>query len=149
MLLNSRHLLQHELLWAEGINTACYIRNRVFSTASSDSYETLYEVLLHKKPDLSHIRVFGSKAFVHIPKEKRKRKHSERANIGYLVVYDRESSYRVYLPEEGIVVVSRDAKVDENAVQIQDANAQNMEQSDGDRVQFEDPFEQFRPDNLK
>ena len=145
MLVSSRHLPKHELLWAEAINAPCYIRNRLFSTASSDSTKTLYEVLLHKTPDLSHIRVFGSKAFVHIPKAKRKGKRNERARIGYFVDYERGNSYCVYLPEAGKVVVSRDVKVDEKAQPTQRENAQDC---DDDHVQFDDPFKQFSAETL-
>ena len=67
-----------------------------------------------KRPDLSHIRAFGARAFVHIPKERRKGKFAKRAKSGYLVEFDRGDSYRVYLPDEGRVVISRDVSFDES-----------------------------------
>ena len=69
----------------EAVSTACYIRNRLHSTATADFGKTPYEVLLNKKPDLSHVRMFGSKGFVHTPKVKRKGKLERRAKIVYLV----------------------------------------------------------------
>lgn len=68
MLLSSKHIPNYASLWAEAVNTACYLRNRVSSTASKDQTKTPYEVLLNKKPNLQHLRIFGSKAVMHIYK---------------------------------------------------------------------------------
>ena len=54
--------------WAEAINTAAYLRNR--SVVSGLKGRTPYELFYGKKPDVSHVRVFGSEVMVHIPKEK-------------------------------------------------------------------------------
>ena len=141
LLLDARHVQHHEQLWAEAVNTACCIRNRLHYTATSDSGKTPYEVLLNKKPDLSHVRMFGSKAFVHIPKAKRKGKLERRAKIGYLVGLERDNSYRVYLPEEGKIDLSRDVSVDENTVVSPKKDTQD-ENHDG-TVEFDDPFTPF------
>jgi hypothetical protein len=57
-------------LWAEAANYSNYIRNRVLSSTGT---VTPYEIWLGKKPDLSHLRIFGSQAFIHIPDERRKK----------------------------------------------------------------------------
>jgi len=51
-------------LWAEAINTAVYILNR--AAIKTDMITTPYEAWNFKKPELSHIRIFGSSAFVHM-----------------------------------------------------------------------------------
>ncbi len=56
-------------LWAEACNTAVYLLNRA-ATKSVDG-KTPFEIWKGMKPNLSHIRVFGSTLYVHIPKEKR------------------------------------------------------------------------------
>lgn len=61
-----------------------------------------------KKPDLQHLRKVGSRAYVHIRKQHRKGKFQKRATVGVLVGYEMGNSYRVYVPEEDQVVVSRD-----------------------------------------
>lgn len=43
--------------WAEAINCACYLRNR---SAVSNQDKTPYEMFFNYKPDLSHVRIFGS-----------------------------------------------------------------------------------------
>eukprot|EP00253_Pinus_taeda_P027949 PITA_27949 len=55
--------------WAEAMDTACYLVNRSPSSALED--KTPQEVWTGKKPTLSHLRVFGCDAYVHVPKEKR------------------------------------------------------------------------------
>lgn len=54
-----------EFLWAESVATAVYVRNRLLSKQSPDL--TAYEQVFKKKPRLSHFRVFGCEAIVHMP----------------------------------------------------------------------------------
>ncbi|KAL8107872.1 hypothetical protein AgCh_024325 [Apium graveolens] len=62
----SRTLLQESKLprifWAEAVNTACYVLNRVLIRRILD--KTPYELLKKKKPNISYFRIFGSKCFV-------------------------------------------------------------------------------------
>ena len=56
--------------WAKAINYASYIQNRV-------PHKHLYGITPFKpwsrhKPDVTHFRIFGSKAWARIPTEKRK-----------------------------------------------------------------------------
>ena len=55
-------------LWAEAVSTATYLLNRVSTTTAA---LTPFEIWYNKKPNLSHLRIFGSDVFVHIPKEER------------------------------------------------------------------------------
>jgi hypothetical protein len=51
-------------MWAEAVVTANYIRNRTpVSAHGKMPWDALYE----KKPDVSHMRVFGARAFMHVP----------------------------------------------------------------------------------
>ena len=50
------------------MGTACYLVNRSPSSTLDD--KTPQEVWTGKKPSLSHLRVFGCDAYVHVPKEK-------------------------------------------------------------------------------
>lgn len=58
-------------LWAEAANFTVYSLNRVLCKASSPI--TPFEAYHNKRPNLSHLRVFGSIAFVHIPKAERRK----------------------------------------------------------------------------
>jgi transposase InsO family protein len=60
--------LGHEF-WAEAVGTTCYVVNRSPSSASDD--KTPQEVLTGKEPSLTHLKVFGCDAYVHVPKENR------------------------------------------------------------------------------
>ena len=51
--------------WAEAANTAVYLMHRCTTSGVHDV--TPYEKFFGKKPDLSHVRIFGSFAYVHIP----------------------------------------------------------------------------------
>ncbi|KAL2630159.1 hypothetical protein R1flu_014845 [Riccia fluitans] len=52
-------------LWGEAASTACYLLNR--SPTRANLGTTPYEKFKGLKPDLSHLWVFGSTAYVHIP----------------------------------------------------------------------------------
>ena len=55
--------------WAEAVGTACYLVNRSPSSALDE--KTPKEVWTGKKPSLTHLKVFGCEAYVHVPKEKK------------------------------------------------------------------------------
>ena len=95
-------------LWLEIIKTVCYLKNRSPNTDGVTSYEKLKD----RKPNLSHLRVLGARASVHIPKEKRK-KLDERSWQGIHVGYEGTNQYRIYDPCTGKVHVKRDVIIDE------------------------------------
>ena len=74
-----------ECYWAEAVSTAMYLRNCIL-TRSLKEKVTLFEKWFGRKPDLSHIRVFGCTAYAFILDVKRKGKLSkkaERINVLY------------------------------------------------------------------
>ena len=92
--------------WAEAINTAVYLRNR--SPTTSLNAITPYEALFNRKPDVSHLRVFGCRAFVHIPKEQRK-KFEEKSRKSVFVGYpDGTKGYKLYDLKSRRFIRSRD-----------------------------------------
>jgi hypothetical protein len=50
--------------WAEAVGTACYLVNRSPSSALDDM--TPQEVWTGKEPSLTHLKVFGCDAYVHV-----------------------------------------------------------------------------------
>lgn len=56
MLIDAEHLPNHRRLWAEAVNNANFLRNRMFTTAASDPDKTPYELIMGKKPSLAHVR---------------------------------------------------------------------------------------------
>jgi len=86
-------------LWAEGISTAVYLRNRLpnRSIGKSRPYESLY----HKKPSLDHLRPDGTKCFIHLLEEKYQpgTKLRPGASEGYLIGYTScDKIDRIYIP---------------------------------------------------
>ena len=55
-------------LWAEAVLTANYLRNRS-PVANKD--KTPWELFAGRKPNVSRLRTFGARAYVHVPKQKR------------------------------------------------------------------------------
>jgi hypothetical protein len=99
-------------LWAEAINTACYVSNRIFPQKFLG--KTLYELLNRKKPDVSFFRVFACKCYIY-----KKRQHLEkfqrRCDIGFLVGYSSKSkTYRVFNHATGLVKETYDVEFDES-----------------------------------
>ncbi|KAG6578280.1 Copia protein [Phytophthora cinnamomi] len=98
--------------WAEAAMTAIYIKNRLPSPKSPD--KTPFEIVYKSKPNVKHMRIFGCKAYVLTPKEKRL-KWDPKAREGIFMGYEeRSKAYRVYDIEAGQVVISRDVTFDES-----------------------------------
>ncbi|KAG8278585.1 hypothetical protein J6590_108833 [Homalodisca vitripennis] len=114
-----------ESFWAEAIVTANYIRNRCPSTCIGG--KTPYEIWHGKLPDLKHMRIFGSRAYV-LDKTVGLGKVDPKAAAGRFIGYDLESkAYRVRL-DTGKTVVTRDVRFDENMGSSR-ANVDPLEES--------------------
>ena len=97
-------------MWENAIATACYLRNRSYTSACYTPDSTPYQALTGEVPNLTHLRVFGSEAYSHIPKVHRHKKCSPRAQRGLHVGYCRGNSYNIFLPETNRRIVSRDVR---------------------------------------
>lgn len=58
--------------WAEALETAVYVRNRVTSSSLLRG-DTPHHLRIGKVPDLSHLRIFGSNRFYTVNKSKSKK----------------------------------------------------------------------------
>lgn len=115
--------------WAEAVNTAVYLKNR--SPASGLGHKTPIEIWTGRKPDLSHIKLFGSPVMMHVPKNKRL-KWDKKAVKYILVGYsDNTKGYRLYNPETRKICTSRDVIIMERdndiaQVEINDMKEENQ-----------------------
>lgn len=91
--------------WAEAVNTAVYLRNR---SIASGIQKTPYEAWHNKKPDVGHIRIFGSDAMVHVPKARRTKFDKKSEKMILVGFSDNVKGYRLYCPETKKVITSRD-----------------------------------------
>ena len=79
-------------LWAEAINTAAYIRNRVVTVTTGQSpYERWYGAV----PNASKFRFFGCIAYAHIPDAERKKLDKEPAKLRFLGHSETQKGYRL------------------------------------------------------
>ena len=98
-------------LWAEAVKAAGDILNLRSTKRHPD--RTPNELFQGKKPSISHLRVFGSSAFAHIPKNTRT-KLDPRAEKCILLSFDEAAkAYRCYRPSTRKVFISRDLLIDE------------------------------------
>lgn len=92
-------------LWGTAVQTAAFLANRSPASAIGEK-KTPFEMWEGKKPNVEKLRVFGSKVFVHIPKELRK-KLDGKSWKGVFVGYS-NNGYRVWDPRRKQIVVARD-----------------------------------------
>ena len=86
--------------------TAAYIQNRCPHTTFGRN--TPEEVFAGARPDVSHLRIFGSVCYCHIHVDI-KRKLNPSGEKGLVVGYNEISkAYRVYIPARKRIIVSRD-----------------------------------------
>ncbi|KAH9687903.1 hypothetical protein KPL70_014941 [Citrus sinensis] len=98
--------------WAEAVACAVYLSNR--SPTRSVWGKTPQEAWSGRKPGITHLRVFGSIAHVHVPDESRA-KLDDKSEKFIFIGYDNNSKgYKLYNPNNGKIMISRDIKqVDE------------------------------------
>jgi hypothetical protein len=96
-------------LWAEATMATVYVQNRLSHSALALKRDT------GKKPEVRHLKIFGHPVFIHIPKEKRN-KMDPSGKKGIFVGYCEVSkAFRIYIPSEHHIEISRDVTFDEDA----------------------------------
>ena len=81
--------------WADAISTACYVLNKILIRPIL--HKTPYEILKGRKPNLSHLHVFGCKCFVLNNGKENLGKFDAKADEGIFLGYSQSSkTYRVY-----------------------------------------------------
>ncbi|KAK2444948.1 putative mitochondrial protein [Trifolium repens] len=109
VMLHAKSLPYH--FWAEAMNTACYIHNRV--TIRKGTSATLYELWRERKPTVKHFHVFGSKCYILADREQR-RKLDPKSDEGIFLGYSTNSrSYRVYNSRTKVVMESYNVVVND------------------------------------
>jgi len=91
--------------WTYAFTCASYLRNRLPSKRGATPYERFFGQV----PDVSLLRVFGTRCYVKLLDGKTRSKTDERAIRGRLVGYSSMSkAYQIWIPEQHKVVVARD-----------------------------------------
>jgi len=103
LLLDSR---LEDIFWTEAVNTATYLH--CDSPSSSLNHHTPYEILTGQKPELQHLRRFGSTVHMLIPQEQRNGKFSSRSRkciiLGY--VHDTTKVWQLWTVESRVIQAS-------------------------------------------
>ena len=108
-LMNEKEMLEY--YWAEVVHAAIYIMNRTPTAVIHGM--TPQETFTRKKPNFSHLKVFGCIAYVHIPDELRS-KLDPKAKKCVFIEYSLEQKwYQCYNPFTREIRVSRDVVFEE------------------------------------
>jgi hypothetical protein len=102
-------------LWPLAVETAIYVINRLVRDGETQSPLKQWRDILglpNADTSLRHVKVWGCKAYVHIPQEDRIKalKMMPRARVGRLVGYEGDHGhvYKVWIPSTGEIKRSRD-----------------------------------------
>lgn len=105
-----------DALWAEAVAASVYIIKRSPRTGQD---VTPWEALTGKRPDVSNLRVWGSRAYALMPAKKQERLEPK-TDVGVMVGYGRSGeAYRIYMPDAKQFVERRDVVMDETSVERQ------------------------------
>ena len=146
----ARCLLKHSgmpnVFWVEAMRLATWIRVRAPSRILNG--KSPFEVWGGSKPNVKHLRVFGTAAYAHVPKEQR-RKLDDKAKLCFLTgVTDSASKYQLWCPEDKRFVWSSDIIFNESLTYGQHQQRRETEfksEDDGNEDGFDPVQSQPRP----
>ena len=112
---SARTMLAHAGLpnkyWAEAVNVAAYVGNRVMTSADKTG-KTPFEKWYGRKPNLSRMRVFGCAAYAHVPDSLRQKLDKKAVKLRFVGYADCSKGYRL-IDENGKVIIRRDVQFNE------------------------------------
>ena len=119
----------HRRFWPEIMKTVAYLKNRTIANTAEN--KTPYEIFFGIKPNVKHLKIYGSRVFVRIPEVLRKGKWDDKAKLGVLVGY-LENGYKVLVNNK--VITARHVDVIEGNIElIRLENQSNNEARDIDK----------------
>jgi hypothetical protein len=95
--------------WPEAHEYANYVQNR--SPTRVLTKVTPYEAFYSKKPDVSNLRIFGSKCHVRVPPEKRTKLDAHSLEGVFCGMSRTTKAYRIWIPKLHKMIKSRDVIV--------------------------------------
>ncbi|CAL8999519.1 unnamed protein product [Prunus brigantina] len=108
-------------LWGEALKTANYLLNRI-PTKSADKIP--YETWCNRKPSLSHLKVWGSKAEAKFYNPSEKKLDSKTVTCFFMGYPDRTKGYRFYCPNHTTRFMET-----QRAIFIEDENDSDTEEN--------------------
>lgn len=122
-------------IWAEAIATAAYLVNRSPSRVLEDT--TPYKLWSGKEPNLGHLRIFGSKVMVHVPKQKRLKWDKKAMQMIFVGYCDSTKGYRIMNPITHQVIKSRDVIFFENINELKECTVTANPTTDNESAKLE------------
>lgn len=98
-------------LWSEAIRHGTYLINRITTRSQKDM--TPYEVFRGKKPNISHLRIFGCIGYARVEKPFLKKLDDRSRMLVHLGTEPGSKAYRMLDPEIRRIIVSRNVVFDE------------------------------------
>lgn len=99
-----------KFLWGEAVSTVAYILNR--SPTKRLDNVTPEEAWSGSRPNVKHLRIFGSVCSRHVPNQLR-RKLDDKSEVMILLGFHPTGGYRLLDPKSNQIITSRDVVVDE------------------------------------
>ncbi|GKV32108.1 hypothetical protein SLEP1_g40737 [Rubroshorea leprosula] len=121
-----------KLFWGETVNTAMYLIN--WSPSVPLNFEIPEKAWTGKDVGYSHLKVFGCKAFMHVPKEQRSKLDDKTIPCIFVGYGDEEFGYRLWDLEKKKTVRSRDVVFHEHE-KINDLKEDKATGSSGEGVE--------------
>jgi hypothetical protein len=92
--------------WWDAYDTSNYITVRL-PTKTAKGYMTPYEGVFGELPNLSHLRIWGCKAYLSVPKNYQRKDWRDKSFAGQFIGYSEqgEIGYRLFIPDLQDVVV--------------------------------------------
>jgi len=98
--------------WGEALAAFVHVRNRCATSTLNGT--TPYTLWHKKKPDVSHLRVWGCQAYVHVQKDKRPLLGSHMEKCVFIGYPEGYKGWRFYNPTTKQTVISERAEFDEH-----------------------------------
>jgi transposase InsO family protein len=117
-------------LWAEACMTTVYVQNH--SPHQILKNITPEEAFTKVKPEIGDFRIFGCLVYLHVPKEKRSKLEPSGRKATFVGYSESSKSYRIYIPGQRQIEVSRDVTFEEE-VAFQKSKEAQME-IDGETI---------------
>ncbi len=118
--------------WAEAVNIVVYIKNQCPTKALES--KTPQEAWTGRKPDVSHLIVFGCKAFAHIPDEKISKFESKSMPCVFLGYCEGSKAYHLMCVETKRIIKNRDVVFLERTKKVEGVHDNRPLSKEGEHV---------------
>ena len=102
--------------WAEAMETASYLRNRLPTRSKNHGEVILEESWTRRQQSLGNVCIFGSLVLANIPEEKRTKSDYQKVWQGILIGYspDTPKYFRVWVPQTKQVIIVSEPYIDKS-----------------------------------